>query len=107
MIAGAADAQIRMWVSGVGADTNPCTRTAPCKAFDGALAAVPAGRRATSRSTRLARAILKSTFLNRAVTIDGGGTFAGILLGGISGITIFAGASDVVTIRNLSLNGRF
>src|ERR1044072_9019284 len=26
----------RTWVSGVGADDNPCSRTAPCKTFAGA-----------------------------------------------------------------------
>ena len=27
----------RTWVSGVGDDVNPCSRTAPCKTFQGAL----------------------------------------------------------------------
>ena len=28
---------IRTWVSGVGDDVNPCSRTAPCKTFAGAV----------------------------------------------------------------------
>jgi len=32
-----AQAQPRTWVSGVGDDTFPCSRTAPCKTFAGAI----------------------------------------------------------------------
>lgn len=35
--AGATQAQVRTWVSGVGDDMNPCSRTAPCKTFAGAI----------------------------------------------------------------------
>jgi hypothetical protein len=28
----------RFWVSGVGDDVNPCSRTAPCKTFAGTIA---------------------------------------------------------------------
>src|SRR3954471_3545021 len=35
---GSAQAQAtRTWVSGVGDDANPCSRTAPCKTFAGAI----------------------------------------------------------------------
>src|SRR5215207_2565430 len=38
LIAPAAHAQAtRTWVSGVGDDVNPCSRTAPCKTFAGAI----------------------------------------------------------------------
>jgi hypothetical protein len=41
---GAAQAQAtRTWVSGVGDDANPCSRTAPCKTFAGALSKTAAG----------------------------------------------------------------
>ena len=33
----------RTWVSGVGDDMNPCSRTAPCKTFAGAIAKTAAG----------------------------------------------------------------
>lgn len=33
----------RTWVSGVGDDANPCSRTAPCKTFPGAIAKTAAG----------------------------------------------------------------
>src|SRR4051795_1752355 len=42
--AGAAQAQAtRTWVSGVGDDANPCSRTAPCKTFPGAISKTAAG----------------------------------------------------------------
>ena len=38
VVASAAQAQAtRTWVSGVGDDVNPCSRTAPCKTFAGAI----------------------------------------------------------------------
>ena len=40
----AAQAQAtRTWVSGVGDDANPCSRTAPCKTFAGAISKTAAG----------------------------------------------------------------
>ena len=44
MSAGSAQAQAtRTWVSGVGDDANPCSRTAPCKTFAGAISKTAAG----------------------------------------------------------------
>jgi len=40
-----AHAQTRTWVSGVGDDANPCSRTAPCKTFAGAISKTAAGGR--------------------------------------------------------------
>jgi len=38
LLSSAAQAQAtRTWVSGVGDDANPCSRTAPCKTFAGAI----------------------------------------------------------------------
>src|SRR5512135_2802183 len=33
----------RTWISGVGDDANPCSRTAPCKTFAGAISKTAAG----------------------------------------------------------------
>lgn len=42
--AGLAGAQAsRTWVSGVGDDANPCSRTAPCKTFAGAISKTAPG----------------------------------------------------------------
>ncbi len=46
MMLGAAPAMAqatRTWISGVGDDVNPCSRTAPCKTFQGAIAKTAAG----------------------------------------------------------------
>src|ERR1700685_738577 len=41
---GSAQAQAtRTWISGVGDDANPCSRTAPCKTFAGAISKTAAG----------------------------------------------------------------
>ena len=33
----------RTWISGIGDDVNPCSRTAPCKTFAGAISKTAAG----------------------------------------------------------------
>ena len=43
LYAAPAQAQTRTWVSGVGNDANPCSRTAPCKTFPGAISKTAAG----------------------------------------------------------------
>src|SRR5262245_16386579 len=92
----------RTWVSGAGDDVNVCSRTAPCKTFAGAISKTAAGGEVN---------ILDSSgygfvTITKSITIDGGGAFASILAAsGTTGIVINAGATDVVTIRNLSING--
>ena len=47
-VATLAEAQAtRTWVSGVGDDANPCSRTAPCKTFAGAIRRPRPGARST------------------------------------------------------------
>jgi hypothetical protein len=49
VIASQAHAQAtRTWVSGVGDDANPCSRTAPCKTFAGAISKPPSAARSTA-----------------------------------------------------------
>ena len=101
-LASLANAQAtRAWVSGVGNDMNPCSRTAPCLTFAGALAKTAAGGEINCVDTG------DFGFVNitQSVTIDCGGTSGSIGLSpGNTGITINAGASDVVTLRNLSIS---
>jgi len=42
-IASASAQASRTWVSGVGDDANPCSRTAPCKTFAGSISKTVAG----------------------------------------------------------------
>jgi hypothetical protein len=91
----------RTWVSGVGDDANPCSRTAPCKTFAGAISKTAAGGEISVLDPGGFGAIT----ITKAMTINGDGTLAGILSAGVTGIIVNAGANDVVYIRNLSING--
>jgi hypothetical protein len=92
----------RTWVSGVGDDANPCSRTAPCKTFAGAISKTAAG----GEIDALDPSGFGAVTITKAITIDGGeGQVGSVLVAGTNGITISAGASDVVSLRNLSING--
>jgi hypothetical protein len=91
----------RTWVSGVGNDANPCSRTAPCKTFAGALIKTAAN----GEISVLDPGGYGAVTINKAITISGDGTLASILATGTQGIVVSAGAADEVIIRNLSING--
>lgn len=100
---GAARAQAtRTWVSGVGDDVNPCSRTAPCKTFAGAISKTAAG----GEIDALDPGGFGAVTITKSITIDGGGGIvASVLVSGTNGFVIVAGASDVVTLRNLQIEG--
>src|SRR6185437_968742 len=91
----------RTWVSGVGDDANPCSRTAPCKTFAGAISKTAA----SGEISVLDPGGFGVVTITKAITINGDGTLAGILSAGTTGIIVNAGANDVVYIRNVSING--
>lgn len=91
----------RTWVSGVGDDANPCSRTAPCKTFAGAISKTAAG----GEISVLDPGGFGAVTITKAITINGDGTLAGILAAGTNGVVINAGAADKVVLRNLSLAG--
>jgi hypothetical protein len=92
----------RTWVSGVGDDANPCSRTAPCKTFAGAISKTAAG----GEIDALDPAGYGAVTITKAITIDGGGgQVASVLVSGTNGIVVQAGANDVVTLRNLRITG--
>jgi hypothetical protein len=91
----------RTWVSGVGDDVNPCSRTAPCKTFAGALAKTTAGGEINAIDSGGFGAVT----ITKAVTIDGHNVLSGVLASGTNGITVTAGAGDVVVLRGLDLQG--
>lgn len=91
----------RTWVSGVGDDVNPCSRTAPCKTFAGAISKTAAG----GEISVLDPGGYGAVTITKSITINGEGTLAGILNAGTNGIIINAGAGDRVAIRNLSIAG--
>ena len=95
----------RTWVSGVGDDVNPCSRTAPCKTFAGAISKTAAGGEIDALDPGGFGAIT----ITKSITIDGQGTMASILASLVNGIVInesgVATPTIRVTIRNLSING--
>ena len=92
----------RTWVSGVGDDVNPCSRTAPCKTFAGAISKTAAG----GEIDALDPAGFGGVTTTKSITIDGGdgSGFGGILASSTVGVTV-NGAGAVVTLRRLSING--
>jgi hypothetical protein len=92
----------RTWVSGVGDDANPCSRTAPCKTFAGAISKTAAG----GEISVLDPGGFGGVTITKAISLtnDGVGE-AGILVAGTNGITVAAGPSDVVNIRGLVIDG--
>src|ERR1700760_1054222 len=78
----------RTWVSGVGDDVNPCSRTAPCKTFAGAISKTAAG----GEINCLDPAGYGAVTITKAMTIDCTGTFGSILASGTNGVIVNAGA---------------
>jgi hypothetical protein len=92
----------RTWISGVGDDVNPCSRTAPCKTFAGAISKTAAG----GEINALDPGGFGAVTITKSVTIDATNTKGSILSsGGINGVVINAGANDVVILRGLDING--
>jgi hypothetical protein len=92
----------RTFVSGVGADANPCSRTAPCKTFAGAQTKTAAGGIINCLDPGGYGAIT----IVKSLTIKCQNTFAGLLAsGGINAVNINAGVNDKVTLRGLDIEG--
>jgi hypothetical protein len=91
----------RTWISGVGDDVNPCSRTAPCKTFAGAISkTAPSGEIDTMDPGGFG-----AVTITKSITFDGTAGPAGVLVSGTNGIVVAAGANDVVILRNLDING--
>jgi hypothetical protein len=91
----------RTWVSGVGDDANPCSRTAPCKTFAGAISKTATGGEIDCIDSGGFGAVT----ITKGITIDGTGVLAGILSASTNGIIVNAAGTEVVTIRAISING--
>src|SRR5215218_8504491 len=105
----AAQAQAtRTWVSGVGDDVNPCSRTAPCKTFAGAISKTANN----GEIDCLDPGGFGTVTITKNLTIDGtnGAGFGSILAAGTNGVNVNDSATGTpntifVTLRNLSING--
>lgn len=92
----------RTWVSGVGDDANPCSRTAPCKTFAGAIS-----KTATcGEISVLDPAGYGAVTITKSITIDGDGTLAGILAANTTGVIINGTTTSDVILRSISINGQ-
>lgn len=90
----------RTWVSGVGDDANPGSRTAPCKTLAGAISKTAAG----GEINILDPGGFGAVTITKSITIDGGGIIGSILSSATNGIIVNA-PNAIVTIRNFSING--
>jgi len=94
----------RTWVSGFGLDSNPCSYTAPCRTFSGALAKTDPGGIISVKDN----ATYSPVTINKSITIDGGGTYASVRHFGLDGITVNITSNDasgnVVVLRGLSID---
>jgi hypothetical protein len=91
----------RTWVSGVGDDANPCSRTAPCKTFAGAISKTAAA----GEIDALDPGGFGTLTITKSLTIDGAGTLASVLSAGTNGFNVNVANTDTVILRNLSING--
>ena len=101
LYAAPAQAQTRTWVSGVGNDANPCSRTAPCKTFAGAISKTAAN----GEINCLDPGGFGAVTITKAITIACEGVTAGVLAANTNGIIVNAGVNDHVTLRGLDING--
>ncbi|MBK8375503.1 right-handed parallel beta-helix repeat-containing protein [Sphingorhabdus sp.] len=91
----------RTWVSGVGDDANPCSRTAPCKTFAGAISKTASGGEINALDSGGFGAVT----ITKSITIRAVGLEAGILTSGTNGIVINAGATGRVLLDGLDFEG--
>jgi len=92
----------RTWVSGVGDDANPCSRTAPCKTFAGSISkTAPAGE-----INVLDPGGFGAVTITKAITISSQSDEGGVLVSGTNGIVIAVpNATDTVILRGLDIEG--
>src|SRR5436853_7548105 len=90
----------RTWVSGVGDDANPCSRTAPCKTFAGAISKTAAG----GEINVLDPGGFGGVTITKSITLRS--TFeAGVLVSGTNAIIVNAGVNDTVILEVLDIEG--
>lgn len=101
-VATPAEAQAtRTWVSGVGDDANPCSRTAPCKTFAGAISTTAAGGEINCIDPGGFGALT----ITKSITVSCEIGTAGVLVAGTNGIAVNAAATDVVVLNGLDFQG--
>jgi hypothetical protein len=91
----------RTWVSGVGDDVNPCSRTAPCKTFAGAISKTAVAGEINCLDPGGFGAIT----ITKSITLNCSATLGSVLVNGTNGVVIAAGTTDKVVLRNIQIQG--
>ena len=92
----------RTWVSGVGDDANPCSRTAPCKTFAGSISKTASG----GEINVLDPGGFGGVTITKPITISSEGFEAGVLVSGTNAIIVnVPNATDFVVLRGLDIEG--
>jgi Right handed beta helix region len=91
----------RTWVSGVGDDANPCSRTAPCKTFAGAISKTAAA----GEINCLDPGGFGGVTITKSITLNCSATLGSILVAGTPGVTVNALASDRIVLRGIQIQG--
>ena len=90
----------RTWISGVGDDVNPCSRTAPCKTFQGAIAKTAAG----GEINCLDPGGFGSLTITKSISLICDSTQSGVLVAATNGFVINS-TTAVVVISGLDFEG--
>ena len=91
----------RTWVSGVGDDANPCSRTAPCKTFAGAISKTAAA----GEINVLDPGGFGAVTITKSITIRADHVEAGVLVSGTNAIVVNVAATDTVVLEGLDIEG--
>src|SRR5438270_12451242 len=95
----------RTWVSGVGDDANPCSRTAPCKTYAGAISKTAVN----GEINCLDPGGFGTVTITKSITIDCHEIFGSVLNAGTNGVNIafdsFSDERKTVNLRNINSQG--
>jgi len=91
----------RTWVSGVGNDADPCSRTAPCKTFAGAISKTATGGEINCLDSGGFGAVT----ITKSIAIYCEGVIGGVLVSGTNGIIVNIPATSIVYLRGLDIEG--
>lgn len=101
LLSPAAAQATRTWISGVGDDVNPCSRTAPCKTFAGAISKTANG----GEINCLDPGGFGGVTITKSITISCEAGTAGILVASTNAIIINAGPNGSVVLKGLDIEG--
>jgi len=90
----------RTWVSGVGDDANPCSRTAPCKTFAGAISKTATGGEINCIDPGGFGGLTITKAIQVICLVE-----AGVLVSGTNGIIVNTPANAEVLLEGLDIEG--